>query len=134
MNNDLTVEQLAGEYLAAKQAEAEAVAKRRQIGELIAKAMPGPDEGTVSSKNSSLRISVTRKMTRKVDADKLSANWGELSENEQRCFKWSADLVTKTYKAMQDLQSSSTAVIARFVTTKPAATSVEVEFIETVKE
>ena len=129
MNNDLTIDQLAQAWLDAKEDEEAAIKRRRDIGALLEAALPGADEGTVSNKTADLKISVTRKLTRTVDADALSATWGELSENVQRAFKWKAEIVTKHLRALQELGAAELTEVQQFITTKPAASSVSVERI-----
>lgn len=127
---EVPIEVLARAYADAKRDEEEAVAIRRSIGEQIAARMTGPDEGTVSEKLAGYKVSVTRKLTRTVDANALSASWGELSENVQRTFKWKAEIVTKHFRALQELKTTELAEVARFITAKPAATAVSVEALE----
>lgn len=128
MNNELQT--LAAAFVAAKKVEDEAVAERRRIGKLLEDAMPGPDEGTVSGVVGDFKVIVQRKVTRKVDSDALSQNWGELSNNVQNAFKWNAEIVTKQFRALVDLASADAEIAKTFITTKPAASSVTVELKE----
>ena len=131
MNNDLTIDQLAQAFLDAKEEEAAAIAKRRSIGALLEAALPGADEGTTSKKLAGFRVAVTRKVTRTVDSDALQANWALLPRSVQDTFKWSAAINTKHLRALQELQSPDLTHVQSFITTKPAAASVEVERIQT---
>ena len=128
-NNTPLLMDLAAQYLDAKAKEDAAVAERRRISIMIEDAMPGASEGTTSAPLDGVKISVTRKVSRTVDADALSRSWGELSENVQRTFRWSADINTKHFRAMQELGTAELSEVQAFITTKPAATSVKVELV-----
>lgn len=127
MKTDLTLEQLAQAWLDAKEEEESAVAKRRQIGELLAAALPGPDEGTTSEKMADFKVAVTRKVTRSVDADALGKAWEFVSDNVRNTFKWKAEVNLKHLRAMQELGAADLSEVSKFITTKPAAASVSVE-------
>jgi hypothetical protein len=92
--------------------------------------MPGPDEGTVRTATTGVTVSVTRKVTRKIDSERLSLLWGEISQNVQNAFKWSAGLNTKHYRALQELATAELTEANQFITTTPAASSVEVKLTE----
>ena len=130
MKNDINLKTLAEQFMVAKKVEEEAIAERRRIGKLLEEAIPGPDEGTANESIDNIKISVTRKVTRKIDADRLSLLWGEISKNTQEAFRWTAALNTKHYRALQELGTEELAEANQFITTTPAATSVEV----TIKE
>lgn len=130
MKNDLTLAQLAQAWLDAKHEEESAVAKRRQIGELLAAALPGPDEATATHKDAQLVVKVTRKLTRAVDADLLGREWEFIGTNVRNAFKWKADVNLKHLRALQELAAPELADVQKYITTKPAAASVSVELIQ----
>lgn len=131
MKNDINIDVLAEQFHAAKLAEDAAIAHRRSIGKLIEDALPGADEGTTSAKVGNLKITVTRKVTRKVDSTALQNKWEFLPGNVRDTFKWTADINTRHYRALQELATAELNVANEFITTTPAATSVKVEPIET---
>ena len=126
----MNINQLAQAWLDAKDEEDAAILRRRQIGNLLAEALPGADEGTTSAKLDFAKVSVSRKLNRKVDAATLGAAWESLPANVQATFKWSAEINTKHLRALQELNSPELAETSRFFTTKPAAASVTVERIQ----
>ena len=126
----MNINQLAQAWLDAKDEEDSAIAKRRQIGNLIAAAIPGDDDKTAYFKTDFAKVSVTRKLNRKVDAATLGAAWESLPANVQATFKWSAEINTKHLRALQELNSPELAKASKYFTTKPAAASVTVERIQ----
>jgi hypothetical protein len=79
-------------------------------------------EGSLTDKDHG--ITLTYGVTRKVDSDALSRAWNSLSENVQKAFAWEAKVVTKTLKAIQELDPKTYAQLANFITTTPKKTSV----------
>ena len=130
MITDQAIENLAEEYLKAKEAETVAIETRRKIGELLIAALPGKDEGTTSVKLDGCKITVTRKLTRKVDSDALGKQWDSLTESVRNTFKWSADVNIKHLRALQELASPDMAEASKFFSTKHAAASVSVDPIK----
>lgn len=126
MKNDINIEVLAQQYIDAKKAEDAAIATRRSIGKMIEDALPGPDEGTARSTIPGISITVTRKVTHKIDSDQLQKDWEFIGENVQKAFRWSADLNTKHYRALQELGTAELEAANKYVTSKPAAASVAV--------
>lgn len=126
----MNINQLAQAWLDAKDEEDAAILRRRQIGNLLAEALPGDDEGTTSAKLDFAKVSVSRKLNRKVDAATLGAAWESLPANVQATFKWSAEINTKHLRALQELNSPELAEASKYFTTKPAAASVTVERIQ----
>lgn len=120
---NLSLTELAALRLAAKEREDAAIAHRREIDAEIASIITGPDEGAASQEVGGYKMTVTRKFARKVDTNKLRAEWGALTPDEQACFKWSADIETRVYRA------SKTILVDSYITTKPASPSVSVEAI-----
>jgi hypothetical protein len=123
-----TIEDLAIEWLAAKAAETKAIERRRNIDAMLVDAMViDGDEGTMSEKYPTLKVSVTKKLTRTVDTDALTAAWDHLPEKAREAFKWKADLDIKKMRAIQDVAPNLYAELAQFVTTKLASPAVKVE-------
>lgn len=125
----MTITELAAARIAAKQREDEAIAERRRIDSAISELITGPSEGSVTNKDDGFKVTVTRKLTRKVDTAKLQAAWTTLSDTVQKTFTWSAGLDTKHFRALQDVGNADLATASEFITTSPAAVSVSVEAI-----
>lgn len=118
---------LAADYLAAKQAETAAIATRRELGDNLAKIMKDRDEGTRTETIDGLKLSITYKLTRKVDTNALTNTWEILPENVRKAFKWEADLNTKHFRALEEAAPEDYRKAVEFVTTKEAAPSITVE-------
>ena len=73
-------------------------------------------EGTETDEDTGVTVSF--KVARKVDTTALQANWDKLGKNAQAAFKWSADVDTKTYKALSDLDPQTFAAVSAYITTK----------------
>lgn len=129
MKTEVTLDLLAAQYAEAKQVEEEAIASRRAIGKLIEDALPGPDEGSVNARLPAFKVSVTRKVTRKVDSDALGKAWEFISENVQNTFKWEASINTKHLRALQELSAADLELANKYYTTKPASSTITVEKI-----
>jgi predicted NUDIX family NTP pyrophosphohydrolase len=127
MSDRLTA--LAREYQRAKQNEETAVAERRRIAKLIEDEMPGQPEGTTSLKLDGFKVSVARKVTRNVDTAALQDAWEFISENVQNAFKWKAEVDLKHWRALEELKTDAYKEASKFVTSKPAASTVTVEAI-----
>lgn len=128
--SEIPLATLAQMRLDAKAAEDRAVSYRRDIDNAIALALKDRDEGTVSTTLDGFKVSVTYKLTRKVDTTALQNKWEFIPENVQKAFTWKADVVTKHLKALQELSADLYAQAAQFVETKPASPSVTVEVKE----
>lgn len=102
---------------AARQVEEEAAKQRLAIEAQIIAQYPQKTEGSITDKDHG--ITVTYGVTRKVDSSKLTAAWNTLDENMRKAFAWEAKVVTKTMRALQDLQPETYAHIASFITTTP---------------
>ncbi len=125
--NTTTLEQLVAARVAAKAAEDAAIARRREIDAALIEAIPDDDgrlEGTTTVGVGQYKVSVTRKLTRKVDTGALQAAWGNLSLDVQAAFKWSADLSVAEYRK---LDQAAALVVSKFVEAKPAAAQIKVE-------
>lgn len=120
---NLSITELAALRVAAKEREEAAVAHRREIDAAICEAIGYADEGTKSQEVDGFKVSVTYKLNRKVDTDKLRGEWASLSADEQACFKWGADIDTRVYR------DKHTMLVDSYITSKPASPSVKVEAI-----
>jgi hypothetical protein len=109
-----------------KKAENDAKAMRLEVETAILSHFPSDKlEGAETDKD--VGITVTYKVTRKVDTPALQAIWETLGKNAQAAFKWSADVDTKTYKALADLDQKSFSLINAFITTTPNKASITIK-------
>lgn len=109
---------------AAKEMEDTAAANRMDIEKqiLMHYADQAKTEGSITDKAHGIQI--TYGVTRKVNTDALREAWATLSENMQKAFTWEAKVVSKTLKAIQDLDPRAYAQLSNFITTTPKKTSV----------
>ena len=122
MSDDLN--SLSEKWLAAKQAEAEAIAKRRDIEDRI-KSVAGiseSQEGTEIVSPDHYIIKITGRIDRKVDSDKLqelAAEYG-LSDHLSSLFRWKPEINMMAWKAADE---SITKPLAAAITAKPGRPS-----------
>lgn len=109
---------LEAELRAAKQAERAAADHRLAVEAQILAHFTAPEAGEGTAKDGDL--TVTWKLTRKVDTEALQDAWVELNPNTQKAFKWKADVDLKQLRALADLDADGHAAAARFITTTPA--------------
>jgi len=71
-----------------------AVAERRRIDSTLAELLKDATkpEGSVSAKVDGYKVTVTFKIDRKVDSEKLTSDWSKLPIDVQNAFKWAASL------------------------------------------
>ncbi len=114
-------------WLAAKAAEAVATERRREIEDAILTHFPtDKTEGSITDKDAG--VTCTYKLTRKVaDSDTLAGEWMQLSKNAQSAFRWKAEVDTKQFKALQDLDPEGFAQVAQYVTTTPAKATISIK-------
>lgn len=114
--------------IAAKRAEDAAVAERRRIDATIADLLKDPNkpEGSISQKLDEYKVTVTYKIDRKADTDRLSADWAKLSAAAQAAFKWKVDVAVGELKK---LTGKDATVAAAYVTSKEASPSITIEAI-----
>lgn len=123
--NQATLHELRAAWLAAKAAETAAIEERRSIEDAMLVHFTSKTEGTVTDKDSG--VSVTYKVTRKVDSAGLQEAWETLNENAQRAFTWKADTNTRHLKALADLDPASYALVADYITVTPARAAISIK-------
>jgi len=115
---------LSEQWLAAKQAEAEAIAKRRDIEDRI-KSLAGISEsleGTETVSPDHYTIKIVGRIDRKIDSDKLqelAAEYG-LSDHLSSLFRWKPEINMTAWKAADE---SITKPLAAAITAKPGRPS-----------
>ena len=123
MNAPASLAVLKTALIEAKLAEDAAKRQRIEVEEAILTHFPQRTlEDTQTDKD--FGITVSYKVTRTVDTDALKDAWDTLNTNQQKAFKWKADLDLKTFRAIQDLEPVLFEKVLQFVTTKPAKPSV----------
>lgn len=125
MNNQLVpLPVLIASLRAAKHMEDTAAEQRIAIEKqiLMHYADQAKTEGSITDKDNG--ITLTYGVTRKVNTDALLDAWATLHENVQKAFTWEAKVITKTIKAIQDLDPRAYAQLANFITTTPKKTSI----------
>lgn len=103
-------------------------AKRDRLGveeQILAHFPKDKLEGSIT--DADVGVTVTYKVARKVDTAKLQADWAKLSVNEQAAFKWSADVDTTKFKAIQELDPEAFSTVTAYVTTKSNKPSISMK-------
>jgi hypothetical protein len=121
----MTITELTAALKAAKAAEDNAKALRLEIeGKIVALyAKPATGEGTHNDEE----FSITWKLNRTVDTEKLSAGYESLPVNAQRAFRWKAEVELKNLRALAELDPVSYSAAAEYITSKPAKPSIDLK-------
>jgi hypothetical protein len=119
-----TIDTLAAEWAAAKEAERKATEKRREVEDAIARLMKLPDvlDGTERLDADGWEIKVVGRIDRKVDTDALQdlAREAGLTDHLPALFRWKAEINAKAWdRAADDITRPLTGAI----TTKPGRPS-----------
>lgn len=124
----ITITELIAARIAAKRAEDSAIAERRRIDASIAELLKDPSktEGSISQKADGYKVTVTYKVDRKVDSDKLQAAWPKLSAAAAQAFKWKADVSVSELRKLEGVDAAAAAV---FITSNPATPSITIEAV-----
>ena len=123
-----TMEQMAAEWLEAKEAERVAIEKRRDLEDAMRKAASIRDdvEGTETLALDGFKVKVVGRIDRKVDADKvqeLAAEFG-LTDHLSTLFRWKPEINMAIWKAADE---SITKPLAAAITAKPGRPSFTIE-------
>jgi hypothetical protein len=126
------MEQLAAQWLEAKEAERKATERRRDFEDAM-RALAGfsdQTEGTENVKTSAYTIKIVGRIDRKVDADKvqeLAAEHG-LTDHLSTLFRWKPEINMAIWKATDE---AITKPLAAAITAKPGRPSFTIEPIKT---
>lgn len=114
--------------IAAKRAEDAAVKARREVDAQIVELMRDTNkpEGSISERLEAYKVTVTYKLDRKVDTEKLTTEWGKLPMDVQAAFKWKADLSVSEFRKLEDKCKASA---SQYFTTKEGSPSITIEAI-----
>lgn len=123
-----TMEQMAAEWLEAKEAERVAIDKRRDLEDAMRKAASIRDdvEGTETLALEGFRVKVVGRIDRKVDADKvqeLAAEFG-LTDHLSTLFRWKPEINMAIWKSTDE---AITKPLAAAITAKPGRPSFTIE-------
>lgn len=123
-----TMEQMAAEWLEAKEAERVAIEKRRDLEDAMRKAASIRDdvEGTETMALEGFRVKVVGRIDRKVDADKvqeLAAEFG-LTNHLSTLFRWKPEINMAIWKSTDE---AITKPLAAAITAKPGRPSFTIE-------
>ena len=121
----MTISELATLLRKAKQAENEAKAERLRIEGLIEEQFAKPESGEGIHKDE--EFSITWKLNRTVDTDRLSADFDDLPDNAHRAFRWKAEVNLAFLRALADIDPAAYNKVAVFITSKPAKPSIELK-------
>jgi hypothetical protein len=126
-----TMEQMAAEWLEAKEAERVAVEKRRDLEDSMRKVASIRDdtEGTETLALEGFRVKVVGRIDRKVDADKvqeLAAEAG-LTDHLSTLFRWKPEINMAIWKAADE---RITRPLSGAITAKPGRPSFTIDIIK----
>ena len=123
-----SMEQLAADWLEAKEAERKATERRRDFEDAMRELAGFSDqtEGTENVKTTAYTIKIVGRIDRKVDADKvqeLAAEHG-LTDHLSTLFRWKPEINMAIWKATDE---SITKALAKAITAKPGRPSFTIE-------
>lgn len=124
----ISLDTLIAARIAAKRAEEAAVTERRRIDASIAELLKDATkpEGSISKKIEGYKVTVTYKIDRKVDTEKLTNEWSKLPVDVQAAFKWKADLSVSEFRKLEGKASLSA---SQYFTSKEASPSITIEAV-----
>lgn len=122
---DLTIGKLTALLRQAKQDELVAKTERLRLETLIeAKyAKPATGEGTHADEE----FTITWKLNRTVDTEKLKEHFEKLPANAQNAFRWKAEVNLSHLRSLFNLDPAAYNKAAEFITSKPAKPSIELK-------
>lgn len=120
-------EQTAREILEFKKIEDDARASRVAAEARLVSMVEAKSEGTLHEEDGRIKATITFKITRTVNSEKLAEDWNSLPPIVHDAFVWKPDLVLKHMRALEAANPDAYAVLAKYVTAKPAKPSVKIE-------
>lgn len=121
----MTISELATLLRKAKQAETDAKAERLRIETLITDQFAKPENGEGTHQDEDFTI--TWKLNRAVDTDRLAADFDDLPTNAQKAFRWKAEVNLAYLRSLSEIDSSAYNKAAVFITSKPAKPSIDLK-------
>lgn len=129
MKNEITLELLAANWLAAKHAEDDARALRLSIENEMLAVLPAVEEGTAKATCGHFQIGATYRLNRKVDTERLKDDWATLPGRVQAAFTWKADVSITQLRAMEKAAPLDYDEALHYITTSPAKPAIKIEEI-----
>lgn len=123
----MTLDQLSAAWLAAKKAENTAAKERAAIEEQIVALTGKRDEGAQTHEAEGFKVTVTRKVSRKMDWDKWETVKAQIAPNLHP-IKYKPELDEKDVKYLQANGPEIYALLP--IEVKPAKTAIEVKRVE----
>lgn len=119
----------AAQWLEAKEAEAAATARRREIEDQMIAELGEQKEGSHTHKLDGFAIKITTRMNRKIDGDKLQELAAEngLSDHLSALFRWKPEINASAWKNAAD---NITRPLSAAITTEPGRPSFAITPIE----
>lgn len=127
-SRELLITRAAVALQSAKEVEAQARKRRLEAEEHLVELIGAPEEGTVTEKAGTFKVTIKQPVNRKID-QKAAVRADELLGNKSP-FKAKFELDLKRYRALADLSPDDFTIAAAAVTATPGKTSVMVEDIE----
>jgi hypothetical protein len=127
MNAPLNIEQLLQQYWAAKTNVDRAAEELALVQSAIVSLMPKKEEGTTTGDFGDSKVTVTYKLTRKVDTSGLTAAWTTMPLDAQKCFSWKAEVATKEMRAAESMNAEAYAAALQHITSSPAKPALKIE-------
>ena len=120
----MEIETVATEWMEAKEAERQAVERRRKAEDELKRMLKitEQDEGTVSQKTSHYSIKAVCRMNRKIDSEKLLAIAGQCGYADQLAslFRWKPEVIQSAWK---EADPKMTNALSAAITVEPGRPS-----------
>ena len=120
-------ERAARQVLEFKAIEDDAKASRIEAEAILVSMLENKIEGTVHEEDGNVKVTVSFKITRSVDGAAVQEAWNDLPEIVKDAFIWKPDLVLKQARALESANPAAYAVLAKYITAKPAKPSIKIE-------
>ena len=121
----LTISELTALLRKAKQAETDAKNERLRIEGLITEQFSKPESNEGS--HSDEEFTITWKLNRTVNSEKLANDYEDLPETAQKAFRWKAEVNLAYLRSLADIDPAAYNKAAVFITSKPAKPSIELK-------
>lgn len=127
---DEKINELAQAYQVLKEQESHLKVEMQTISDQLVELVGTKEEGSVSAKTDAFKVTVTGKLNRSLDADKVQALASTLpAPLYNRLFKFKPSLDLKEMRYVQNNEPDFWAHIAPAITAKPGKPSLKVEMI-----
>jgi hypothetical protein len=124
------IDKLANLWQAHKSAEQYAIEQRRIVEAQLIELIGATDEGTTTQETDHFKVKTVGKLTRSIDGDLIQADWHHLPQAIKDCVKWKPQVDIKALRTLDSLHDDLQSQLAKYLTTKPAKTSIIIEIKE----